>query len=156
MTSRMLVPSAFALVAATVGLLSVLVAGTIGLVVVMVAGSALGLAMIRARLGSDPRWPRESRRRPAPSWPVAPFHAYRRIEFFLTWAPERPTPGRRSLLTRLCAAVLADRRGIDLHRDPEAARRVLGESAWALIDPQHDTPTGTEEIASLVDRLEQL
>ena len=117
---------------------------------------AIALLVVRARLGRDPRpplAPRPSRRQ---SWPVGPFHSYRDIEFFLTWAPDRPTTGRRQLLTRLSAAMLAERQGIDLRRDPDAARSALGERAWALLDPHQNTSATRADIASLVDRLEQL
>jgi hypothetical protein len=41
----------------------------------------------------------------------------------------------RPRLTRVAAARLADRHGVDLAAQPSAAARLLGAEAWALIDP---------------------
>jgi hypothetical protein len=76
----------------------------------------------------------------------------------------------RPRLTNLLAARLADRHGISLSEDPDAARRLLtggqqGRSdLWAWIDPQRQTPpdAGTRPgipagiLAALIDRLERL
>ena len=41
----------------------------------------------------------------------------------------------RPLLYRLLAAVLADRRRLDVSRDVQAAREALGDDLWQLLDP---------------------
>jgi hypothetical protein len=71
--------------------------------------------------------------------------------------------GLRRHLQRIAAARLADKRGVDLHREPEAARDALGEQLWWLVDRQR--PVSREhvgggvpppELARYVDRLERL
>jgi hypothetical protein len=78
--------------------------------------------------------------------------------------------GLRPRLTNLLAARLAERHGISLTEDPEAARRVLTggrqvrRDLWEWIDPQRQTPpdAGTRPgippnvLAALIDRLERL
>jgi hypothetical protein len=48
----------------------------------------------------------------------------------------------RPSLRRTAAELLAARRGIDIDREPEAARRALGEDAWEIVrrdrEPPHD------------------
>jgi hypothetical protein len=46
----------------------------------------------------------------------------------------------RPVLTDLTAGLLAARRGIDLFREPDRARAVLGEDAWQLVDPAQEPP----------------
>lgn len=76
----------------------------------------------------------------------------------------------RPRLTNLLAARLAERHGISLSEDPEAASRVLtgGKQGrpdlWAWIDPQRQTPPDAGSrpgipaniLAALIDRLERL
>jgi hypothetical protein len=65
------------------------------------------------------------------------------------------------LLRAAAAARLATRRRIDLERQPEAARAVLGEEAWELLRPDRPAPadrTGpgiaSTRVSSLLDVLE--
>lgn len=76
----------------------------------------------------------------------------------------------RPRLTNLLAARLAERHGISLSEDPEAARRLLAggkqgrSDLWAWIDPQRQTPpdAGTRPgipasvLTALIERLERL
>jgi hypothetical protein len=71
--------------------------------------------------------------------------------------------GLRRHLQRVAAARLADKRGIDLHREAGAARDALGERLWWLVNP--DRPVSREhvgggvppaQLADFVDRLERL
>jgi hypothetical protein len=58
---------------------------------------------------------------------------------------------------------LANRRGISLDDAPEAARNVLGDEPWALVDPQRPSPADRlargmppAELARVVDALERI
>jgi len=72
----------------------------------------------------------------------------------------------RPLLEHLLAARLAERHGVNLYRQPEAARLVFvrtasDEALWRLIDPARTTPASPHGIprralARLIDRLEHL
>jgi hypothetical protein len=43
--------------------------------------------------------------------------------------------GLRRELTRLAAARVAERHGVNLYRDPQAARQLIGPDLWPLVDP---------------------
>ncbi|HTU75633.1 MAG TPA: hypothetical protein VMG38_19130 [Trebonia sp.] len=70
------------------------------------------------------------------------------------------------LLEHLLAARLAERHGVNLYREPEAARRAFvrtagDEALWRWIDPARTVPAGARGIprrtlARLIDRLEHL
>ena len=76
----------------------------------------------------------------------------------------------RPRLTNLLAARLAERHGISLSEDPDAARKLLTDGKqgrsdlWAWIDPQRQTPpdAGTRPgipasvLTALIERLERL
>ena len=47
----------------------------------------------------------------------------------------------RPTVSELATELLSSRRGIDLRRDPDSARAVLGEDVWALVDPDRSAPT---------------
>jgi hypothetical protein len=71
--------------------------------------------------------------------------------------------GLRTELTRLTAACLAERRGVNLYHDPAAARQLVGSDLWPLVDPAGAPRPGQpvpnvplRSVAALVDRLEQL
>ncbi|HKC78106.1 MAG TPA: hypothetical protein VKB70_06950, partial [Gaiellaceae bacterium] len=71
-----------------------------------------------------------------------------------------------SLLPRLRAAAasrLASRHGVDLERQPDAARALLGEHAWSLLRPDRPEPSDRfargiprEHVAALIDEVESL
>lgn len=163
MTARVAWAAAASLVAAVLMLGSVLLAGTAGLMVAAVAVSAAVLVAARARLGTDDASPA---RRPSVAWELKPFAAYRRIGSLLlssTWSGWHYDRGVRPLLQRLAAAILAERRRVDLYADPPAARALIGDELWPLIDPGRPADPQSDrgavahrEIARLVDRLEEL
>jgi len=75
----------------------------------------------------------------------------------------------RGTLQRLLAARLAERHGISLDQDPEAARRALfpggaGGDLWFWLDPARPAAASTDEqpgirprmLATLIERLERL
>jgi hypothetical protein len=73
---------------------------------------------------------------------------------------------RHGLLPRLravAAARLAARRGIDLSRNPQMARDLLGEDAWELVRPDRPEPAdpymqgvSVAEVDVVLERLESL
>lgn len=93
--------------------------------------------------------------------PAADFASYEDIVFGLGWGVDRGEWFRRRLV-RVVAALLAERRGIDLDDDPAAARDALGEDAWRVVDDaahpdRSDRATLTlTQATELVDRLERL
>lgn len=46
----------------------------------------------------------------------------------------------RPRLRRIAARLLASRRGIDLDARPDAARRVLGDELWEIVQPAREAP----------------
>ncbi|MFF4579642.1 hypothetical protein [Streptomyces sp. NPDC001389] len=65
----------------------------------------------------------------------------------------------RPRLQRLFAARLAERHGVEMHRDPRRARELVGAELWPWIDPGAPTPRPTlaePVLRSLLDRLEAL
>lgn len=62
-------------------------------------------------------------------------------------------------LQRLFAARLAERHGVDPHRDPQRARALVGPDLWPWVDPSVRAPADplTEPVLRhLLDRLESL
>jgi hypothetical protein len=69
----------------------------------------------------------------------------------------------RPRIRAVAAGLLATRRGISLHTDPDAARRVLGDETWELVrggrpPPEDRLARGipTADLSRVVDSLEQL
>lgn len=69
----------------------------------------------------------------------------------------------RPTLRETAAGLLAVRRGIDMEREPERARRALGDEAWELVRPDLPPPADRlargvdpERLARVVDSLEKL
>ncbi|MPZ60282.1 MAG: hypothetical protein GEU93_03080 [Propionibacteriales bacterium] len=69
----------------------------------------------------------------------------------------------RRRLEHIASSRLAESEDVDLHRDPERARAILGADLWSLIDPRRPisrdrTGGGVSEaeLAEFVDRLEKL
>jgi hypothetical protein len=69
----------------------------------------------------------------------------------------------RPRVQRIARQLLASRRGVDLHAQPEAARRLLGEETWALVRPDAAPPAnrsapglGLTGIRGVVTALERL
>lgn len=71
--------------------------------------------------------------------------------------------GLRVELTRLCAASLAESRGVNLYQDPSIARELVGPDLWPLVDPavhprpgQKPPPVSMRAVAELIERLENM
>lgn len=77
--------------------------------------------------------------------------------------------GLRRELTRLTAARLAERHGVNLYRNPQAAAQLIGADLWHLVDPVLLDQTGQpgrpgvrrpdvpiRAVAELIERLERL
>jgi hypothetical protein len=74
--------------------------------------------------------------------------------------------GLRRELTRLTAARLAQRHGVNLYRDPAAAARVIGPDLWPLVDPRMTSGSVRPDarpaevpiraVAELIERLERM
>jgi hypothetical protein len=117
----------------------------------------------RARITRGRLWPRRS---PPAAVRAADFPAYTKISSDLGWAPVSAwhyDHGIRPLLRRLAASALAERHRVDLARDPERARDLIGADIWPLIDPARppsfDSKAPGADLRTLtriVDRLEQL
>jgi hypothetical protein len=52
------------------------------------------------------------------------------------WSSHGVEFGLRPLLRRIAASRLIERRQVDLDTDPAAARRILGDELWALVEPE--------------------
>jgi hypothetical protein len=94
------------------------------------------------------------------------FASYRRIENALSRARTSRRDFDRStrpLLQRLAAALLAERRRVDLAKNPCAARAAVGEDVWPLLDPSRPASgderrpgVSAQTLARIIDRLEDL
>src|SRR5262245_2047494 len=153
-----------ALATAALLILGWALAGTLGIFVVLSGGFVLGILALRAQLPRGPRRPR--RRRPPVPFLNADFPAYRRIEDTLFWSPVSARHfdhAVRPLLSRLLAAVLAERHGVDMTSDPAAAQAAIGADLWPLVDPARPTSDDTRApggplpiVMRFLDRLEAL
>jgi hypothetical protein len=151
------------LTGALVGAAAYAVAGSSGLLVVTVLAGALALLLAHEWLTGAPA----GRARPGQVGRVnAAFSSYWRIESALD-------EGRLSrlrfdrvtapMLTRLLAALLADRQRVDLVKDPDAARKAIGDDVWPMLDPGRPPVTDSAvpgvtvaALTTIVDRLEEL
>lgn len=150
--------------AAVVLVVAVLVAGAAGLLVTLTALTVMAAAVLALALPGAPA--RRIPRRPAPAVRDAPYRAYRGVAEQLSWAAVSPRHFdlvTRPLLTELAAARLADRHGVDLHREPAAAQALLGADVWPWVAPvevpsRDGQPPGVDRatLTRIVDRLEQL
>jgi hypothetical protein len=140
------------------------VAGTGGLAVAATGTTIAALLILRAGIAHDPPPPRRARERQPDE--EGPFTSYRQIRRALTWtgtSRRHYDHAVRPLLTRLLAAVLAERHGIDLHRSPQQARSLVGEDLWPLLDPAGPASSDSGSpgvdrgtLTRIVDRLEEL
>ncbi|GAA1994759.1 hypothetical protein [Catenulispora subtropica] len=72
--------------------------------------------------------------------------------------------GLRRELTRLAAARLAERHGVNLYRDPRTAAALIGPDLWSLVDPallkeRRGVPKDAvplRAVIELIDRLERM
>ncbi len=139
-------------------------AGLGGLLLAVTLVAVVGVLAAAFRVPGAP----VTRGRPRPPVPVAnaPYRTYRRVAEQLSWArvsPRHYDVVTRPLLQRLMASRLAERHGIDVHRSPDAARALLGEELWHLLDPARPAsgssrPPGLDvrDLHRVVDRLEAL
>ena len=137
--------------------------GQVGMFLMVALASVGGLLQARVRIPAPPPRPSPPRQRQQAN---AAFVAYRRIE---TALDQGQTSRRlfdhmaRPLLQRLLAALLADRRGVDMAKDVRPGREAVGNELWPLLDPARPasddswTPgPSTQALAQIVDRLEDL
>jgi hypothetical protein len=139
-------------------------AGFAGLVVALSALSVIGLLILALGVPAAPARNRRRRRR-SPSFDT-PYPTFLHVSEQLSWAqvsPRHYDMVTRPLLVRLLASRLSERHGIDLHRDPEQARAVVGEDLWWWLDPARpgegsSQPPGVDvrTLTRLVERLETL
>jgi hypothetical protein len=138
------------------------VGGQTGLLAAVALAAVAGLLAARLRIPAPPRRPS-----PPPEHDQdEEFAAYRRIDNALGQARvSRRHFDRtvRPLLQRLLAALLADRRRLDMSKDTGAAREALGDDLWPLLDParpasEDSRAPGVSEqtLARIVDRLEDV
>jgi hypothetical protein len=157
------------LVAAAAGYL---VAGWAGLSVAVTAAAATAMVVLRYLLPTlTPETARKAREKPQPR--LLSGYSHRRFVVRSSIASRGFYQGElRPVLEHLLAARLAERHGVHLYQDPDAARRLLcrrprDADLWPWIDPasRPETPTpkaGTgpgiprRTLARLIDRLEKL
>lgn len=139
------------------------VAGFAGLVTVTGVAGALALLAVRLAI------------RPAPAAGAGPeqppradgtFTSYRRVHAALIEAgagQQRFDQVTRPVLTGLLAALLADRRRVDLMKNPAAARLAIGDDVWPLLDPARPAVSDPaaagitiNTLTRIADRLEEL
>ena len=103
-----------------------------------------------------------SRRRPAPERPAGLEEVERAIDFAV-WNPADLNRRLRPLLREVAMHRLRNRHGADIDRQPEMARRLLGEVAWELIEGPGEQeaghpPTGATlpAMRETIQRLEDL
>jgi hypothetical protein len=152
-----------ALAAAILLVVGYAVFGQLGLFTVVALAAVAGLLAARFRIPAPP--PRSSPPRQGPHTNAA-FVAYRRIETALAQARMSRRlfdHMARPLLQRLLAALLADRRRVDMAKDIPAAREAVGADLWPLLDPARPasgdswTPgPSAQTLARIADRLEEL
>jgi hypothetical protein len=157
------------LVAAAAGYL---VAGWAGLSVAVTAGAAAAMVVLRYLLPTlTPDAARKAREKPQAR--LLSGYSHRRFVLHSSIASRAFYNGElRPVLEHLLAARLAERHGVHLYQNPEAARRLLcrrprDADLWTWIDPESRPETttskaGTERgiprrtLARLIDRLERL
>lgn len=151
-----LLGAALLLGAATAGAAGLVVAASVGAgLVVLVAALALPAAPL-------PRRPA----RPVPPDPAQVFRGFAQVSEALSWAAVSPRHydlTTRPVLTRIAAARLAERHGVDLYADPDRARALVGEDVWAYVRPVPEPATRAHGpgvppavLTRIADRLEQL
>lgn len=141
-------------------------------------GGVLGLCLLAAVLSRLVRVVREplpperlASERPGGPPPDRPFERVDRIEDRLSWG-SRTThhfdAGVRPVFARIAADRLRRRYGVDLARQPDQARHLLGEELWRLVAAQEPAgdgrpsttgmrpPPAGAELEALVRRLEML
>jgi hypothetical protein len=130
----------------------------------VVCGTGLVLALLTLRREFPPEPRRATRRRPPEQ--RQPPSSLARIEHEAALGVAGSFDLHYRLVPRLrsvASGLLEARRQISLEREPEVARSVLGEQAWALVRPDRAAPDDrlarglpADELASVVDSLESM
>jgi hypothetical protein len=139
-------------------------AGFAGLVVAFSALAVISLLILAVGVPAAPT--RRFRRRHRTEWNDSLFPTFEHVSEQVSWAdvsPRHYDMVTRPLLVRLMASRLADRHGVDLHRQPERARAIVGDDLWWWLDPNRPVegssqPPGVDAgtLTRLVERLEKL
>ena len=171
-TPELLIAAAVVTAAAAAGYA---MAGWAGLSVVAIATAAAAMLVLRALLPQlTPDATKKAREKPS----ARPLSGYSHRRFVVHTAVTSRgfyDSELRPVLEHLLAARLAERHGVHLYQDPDAARRLLCRNPrdadlWPWIDPDRETtrpeslPRGAPEqrgipqrtLARLIDRLEKL
>lgn len=146
-------------VAAILGAAGYAAAGPPGAAVVSSTTIAVVVMVARAATPKSPRLPGSPPRKVGP----ASYPSYQRVSSMLGWSGRNAhyyDAVTRPYLADTAAALLLDRRRIDLLREPDRAQQLLGPQAWPLVDPtgRHatDAQTGPEDFRIVIERLEAL
>jgi len=160
-------PRTAAAIGACLGLgVGFLVAGPVGLIVTGTVVAAAGMLAARAAVGYGDARAAVRDQQIGSDDDARAFRTYRKIAGDLGWAVvsrRHYDHGVRQLLARQLTAALADRHGIDVAREPEKARRLVGADLWPLINPAQpfsndDRAPGVDRatLTRIVERLEEL
>ena len=155
-----------------------LLAGWAGLSVAVTAGAAAAMAVLRYLLPAPtPDAARKAREKPQ-ARPLSGYSHRRSVVHNAIDSRGFYQSELRPVLEHLLAARLAERHGVHLYQDPDAARRLLcrrprDADLWPWIEPRPEAPEGTKPetraskastepgiprrtLARLIDRLERL
>jgi hypothetical protein len=159
-----------AIVVAVAAVAGYAAAGLAGTAVIVTCAAVASLVMMRVLTPSSAAAHGDGRMADTEAIPVT-FTGYWRKRAGLVdgtqWMTSYDTE-LRGTLQHLLAARLAERHGISLQDDPDAARRLLcpgprDDSLWYWVDPARPPTTGGRQsgipprtLARLIDRLEQL
>jgi hypothetical protein len=169
-TAPELLIAAVAVIAAAVA--GYATAGWAGLSVIAVAAAAIAMVVLRGLLPQLTPDPSKTAQEKARARTLTGY-SHRRYVVHTAMTSQNYYDGElRPVLEHLLAARLAERHGVHLYQDPEAARRLLCRSPrdaglWRWIDPATRPQTLTRDgperrgiprhtLARLIDRLEKL
>ena len=126
-----------------------------------VIATVIGVAALAAGLPAAQRPPPLQARAPSPGLPTQLLRIERIVERSAESALTAHTQ-LRPMLSEIAEARLA-RRGVQLSRDHDEARRLLGPEAWELVRPDRPQPperaaggVAARELEAVVKRLEAL
>lgn len=123
--------------------------------VLAVVVAVLGWAVLSRRPTADPAFPVEPA---AVAVPPPRDRHLADVEWMLRTAgdPRTWATGVRPRLAELATDRLRDHRGVDARTDPEAARSLLGEELWALVDGTAAPPRSPRALTTLIERIHLL
>jgi hypothetical protein len=161
-----------ALFASTVGVvLALVLAGSshgLALLAYVLFVGALGLAVLagrlRAALPEAPRFEGLLARETRPGEPIGQLETIVRTLSGAEWIQAELHYRLRPLVREIAAARLSRRHGVDLDRQPERARALIGEGrVWELVRPEREPPEerhargwSRAELEELIDELERV